>query len=97
AELERPPMRSDVHLALRDFDLNLVYNGNSSVLPQYPFSEDKPMVTISANVCPIAWAVDLNSTAEPPFSPAQCTGGQVLMELVPYGSAKLRMSELPTF
>ncbi|KAJ7451471.1 hypothetical protein B0H11DRAFT_313277 [Mycena galericulata] len=77
---------------------NLVYNGDySSALPQYPFSQNNPMVTISANVCPISWPEDLNSAAEPPASPASCSGAQVRVQLVPYGNAKLRMTELPTF
>ncbi|KAJ6506082.1 hypothetical protein DFH09DRAFT_1251810 [Mycena vulgaris] len=58
---------------------------------------DNPMVTISADVCPITWAIDLNSAAAPPSSPAQCAGAQVRVNLVPYGNAKLRMTELPTF
>ncbi|KAJ7481270.1 hypothetical protein B0H11DRAFT_2023319 [Mycena galericulata] len=77
---------------------NMVYNGDyAAALPQYPFSQDNPMVSIAATVCPIAWPVDLNSAAEPPSSPAACNGTQVRVKLVPYGNAKLRMTELPTF
>ncbi|KAJ7931416.1 hypothetical protein B0H13DRAFT_1958029 [Mycena leptocephala] len=78
---------------------NLTYNGDSSSASttQYPFSQDNPLVTISATVCPISWSVDLNSAAAPPNSPASCTGSHVAVKLVPYGNAKLRMTELPTF
>ncbi|KAJ7158775.1 hypothetical protein C8R46DRAFT_1110259 [Mycena filopes] len=78
---------------------SLTYNGDSSSAgtTQYPFSQNNPLVTISANVCPINWTVALNSAAAPPNSPAQCTGNQISVKLVPYSNAKLRMSELPTF
>ncbi|KAJ7363920.1 hypothetical protein DFH08DRAFT_681064, partial [Mycena albidolilacea] len=75
------------------------YNGDSTSASttQSPFSQDNPLVTISATVCPISWGVDLNSAAAPPNSPATCTGNHVSVKLVPYGNAKLRMTELPTF
>ncbi|KAJ7058824.1 hypothetical protein C8F01DRAFT_990284 [Mycena amicta] len=78
---------------------NLVYNGDSSASAsvQYAFSQKNPLVTISANVCPITWAIDRNSAAVPPTSPAQCTGAQTSVKLVPYGNAKLRITEFPTF
>ncbi|KAJ7470923.1 hypothetical protein FB451DRAFT_1339761 [Mycena latifolia] len=76
---------------------NLVYNGDSSALLEYPFSQNNPMVSISANVCPISWATDRNSAAAPPASPAQCTGAQMNVKLVPFGNAKLRITEFPTF
>ncbi|KAF7323898.1 Ricin B-type lectin domain-containing protein [Mycena kentingensis (nom. inval.)] len=57
---------------------NLVYNGdsNASASVQYPFSQSNPLVSITANVCPISWGVDRNSAAAPPASPAACTGAQ---------------------
>ncbi|KAJ7903647.1 hypothetical protein B0H14DRAFT_3680528 [Mycena olivaceomarginata] len=78
---------------------NFTYNGDSTSASttQSPFSQDNPLVTISATVCPISWGVDLNSAAAPPNSPATCTGNHVSVKLVPYGNAKLRMTELPTF
>ncbi|KAJ7637664.1 hypothetical protein DFH06DRAFT_1218847 [Mycena polygramma] len=78
---------------------NLTYNGDSTSAGtvQSAFSQDNPLVTISATVCPISWSVDLNSAAAPPSSPATCTGNHVSVKLVPYGNAKLRMTELPTF
>ncbi|KAJ7035032.1 hypothetical protein C8F04DRAFT_1099857 [Mycena alexandri] len=78
---------------------SLTYNGDSSSAgtTQYPFSQNNPLVTISANVCPITWNVVENSADAPPSSPAKCTGNQISVKLVPYGNAKLRMTELPTF
>ncbi|KAJ6513379.1 hypothetical protein C8R45DRAFT_1068356 [Mycena sanguinolenta] len=78
---------------------SLVYNGDSTAAStvQSPFSQDNPLVTISANVCPINWGVVSNSADAPPTSPATCTGNKVSVKLVPYGNAKLRMTELPTF
>ncbi|KAK7033028.1 ricin B-type lectin domain-containing protein [Favolaschia claudopus] len=78
---------------------NLTYNGDSSTAAtaQSAFAPGAALVTISANVCPINWGTDLNSAAAPPNSPATCTGNRVAVKLVPYGNAKLRMTELPTF
>ncbi|KAJ7773249.1 hypothetical protein B0H16DRAFT_1511646 [Mycena metata] len=78
---------------------SLTYNGDSSSAgtTQYPFSQNNPLVTISANVCPITWNVVDNSADAPPSSPASCTGSQISVKLVPYGNAKLRMTELSTY
>nr|GAT43967.1 predicted protein [Mycena chlorophos] len=78
---------------------NLVYNGDSSnaASVQYPFSQNNPLVTISANVCPITWNTDGASALTPPSSPATCTGSQTSVKLVPYGAAKLRITEFPYF
>jgi len=75
---------------------NLTYNGDSETVPQYPWS-DSALVSISANACPITWNVVSNSADQPPSSPATCTGNHVPVRLVPYGNAKLRMTEMPTY
>ncbi|KAL0575629.1 hypothetical protein V5O48_006354 [Marasmius crinis-equi] len=71
---------------------NLAGTSSASV-----FSQSGAPVSMSATGCPISWNVVANSADAPPSSPAVCTGGENGVKLIPYGAAKLRMSELPTF
>ncbi|OZJ05495.1 hypothetical protein BZG36_01897 [Bifiguratus adelaidae] len=75
---------------------SLKYNGDANSLPQTVWQSSTPPVSISANVCPITWNVVTNSADAPPNSPATCTGGVTSVNLIPYGAAKLRITEMPT-
>ncbi|KAL0577862.1 hypothetical protein V5O48_004134 [Marasmius crinis-equi] len=61
------------------------------------FRRHSAPVSISATVCPISWKIITNAADAPPSSPANCIGSESEIELIPYGAAKLRMSELPMF
>ncbi|KAG7098133.1 hypothetical protein E1B28_000103 [Marasmius oreades] len=71
---------------------NLTQSGSGSV-----FAPGGAPVSISATMCPIIWSVVKNTADVPPVSPAVCTGAESEVKLIPYGAAKLRMSELPNF
>ncbi|KAF9263766.1 DUF1680-domain-containing protein [Marasmius fiardii PR-910] len=81
----------------------LRYNGdaNSTNLAQLGagnvFASSGAPVSISVNVCPISWNVVTNAADAPPTSPAVCTGAETGVKLVPYGAAKLRISEMPSY
>ena len=74
-------------------DFEVSFNG----IGEYPFSQDKPPVTVKANMQQIGWGLKFpyksvsrktpKSTA--PVSPVQ------QIELQPYGCARLRMTEMP--
>ncbi|KAM3587059.1 hypothetical protein VKS41_002105 [Umbelopsis sp. WA50703] len=75
---------------------SLKYNGDASSVSSVPFSTANATVSMSATVCPITWATANNSAAEPPSSPAKCTGGKKAVQLLPFGSTRLRMGEMPS-
>lgn len=74
---------------------SLKYNGDASSVSSVPFSTSNATVSISATVCPINWSTANNSLAEPPSSPATCTGSKKAVQLLPFGSTRLRMGEMP--
>lgn len=76
---------------------SLSYNGDATSLAQYVWSETGSPVSISASVCPISWNVVTNAADTPPTSPASCTGNSQIVKLLPYGAAKLRITEMPSF
>ncbi|KAJ8078227.1 hypothetical protein PM082_000433 [Marasmius tenuissimus] len=81
----------------------LKYNGdaNSSNLDgtssSSAFSQSGAPVSMSVTGCPVSWNVVTNAADAPPSSPAVCTGSENSVKLIPYGAAKLRMSEMATF
>jgi hypothetical protein len=73
------------------------HNTLPSTLPSPVFESQAPPNTITATGCPITWGSNGASADDPPASPATCTGSQFNFIFWPYGSAKLRIAELPTF
>ena len=60
------------------------------------FSEIKAPVVISASARQLSeWGMDGASASPPPESPVATTSGVEKVELIPYGSAKLRITEFP--
>ncbi|KAG2184838.1 hypothetical protein INT43_000751 [Umbelopsis isabellina] len=74
---------------------SLKYNGDASSVSSVPFSTSNATVSMSATVCPINWPTANSSVAEPPSSPATCTGSKKAVQLLPFGSTRLRMGEMP--
>ena len=64
---------------------------------EIPFSSEHPAVTVSAKMTPINWGFEEGYEifcAKVPES-REPIGEQVELELQPYGTAKLRMTEMP--
>ncbi|KAK3318772.1 hypothetical protein B0H66DRAFT_497544 [Apodospora peruviana] len=70
--------------------------GQDAALPKPIFEYGAPPTYISVQGCEIAWALHLG--AAPGLVPANrtCVGEKNTYKLIPYGSAKVHMSELPT-
>lgn len=65
-------------------------------LSEHPFSQDNPAVTLNVRAKPIAeWVVFDNSAGTVPQSPIATATSQQRLTLVPYGAAKLRITEFP--
>lgn len=61
------------------------------------WSLNAPPVSITATVCEIEWTLVDGYAPNPPLkNQRKCTGNPLQVNLVPYGSAKLHMAELPT-
>lgn len=79
--------------------LNFKQSGSDSDELSSPiFAPGAPPVSISARACQIDWPLWLDSVpgAPPTGDARQCVSDPVDVTLVPYGSAKTRMGELPT-
>jgi hypothetical protein len=80
----------------------LTYNAGSlssnDSLPNPIWTLNAPPVTISAMVCQIDWSLTDDGYAPNPPLPGSrnCTGDPFEVQLVPYGSAKLHIAEIPT-
>ena len=76
----------------------VAYSGpaDAATLPTPVFVYGAPPNSIAIDGCEIAWELYLNAT--PGLVPADrtCTGPRSTYKLVPYGAAKVHMSELPT-
>ena len=59
------------------------------------WTEDAPVVLKVQGIRIPGWGLKDNSAADPPLSPLAVDGEAVELELVPYGSAKLRITEFP--
>ena len=84
--------KNDVGLSLGVL-LELCRNGVSDI----PFSSATPPVTIRANVRKIDWGYEdgYNSVCAKVPNSTEPTGEEREIELYPYGSAKLRVTEIP--
>ena len=62
-----------------------------------PFSESEPPVVLKASVCKIDWgyADGYETIADAYPRSSRAMGEAVEMEMIPYGCAKLRMTEMP--
>lgn len=66
-------------------------------LPHPIWRDESPPISISALGCQIDWELSDGYAPNPPLMGRRnCTGRAFLVELRPYGSAKLHMAELPT-
>jgi len=62
----------------------------------YPWPEDVPIVLkIKARQVP-QWGMNGANAAEVPLSPVKTNSPRTLVELIPYGCSRLRISEFPT-
>ena len=73
-------------------------NQDSAVLPRPIWEENAPPVGVSALACEIDWQLDEGGYAPvpPELGSRNCTSRAFMVELKPYGAAKLHMGELPT-
>ncbi|KAF9265063.1 hypothetical protein L218DRAFT_924877 [Marasmius fiardii PR-910] len=79
------------------FDVSsLKYSGDATTLQQHVWSNSAAPVSISANACVVDWNEATNTADQPPSSPASCKGARQQIKLIPYGAAKLRVTEMPT-
>jgi hypothetical protein len=74
------------------------YHSGDAELQNPIWAPGTPPSWISATACEITWSLFLNSVPDRVPLPEQrkCSGDVIDVKLVPYGSAKLHMSELPT-
>jgi uncharacterized protein len=72
---------------------DMIWSADSSAY--YPWQKDAPVVIKTRGMKIAGWTMKNNSADVPPLSPIMPEGDPVLIELVPYGCAKLRITEFP--
>ncbi|TFK65288.1 hypothetical protein BDN72DRAFT_824765 [Pluteus cervinus] len=72
----------------------LTYNPPSSS-PQTPFVPGTDAGSVFVQGCPINWGLYLGATPDRVPTNPSCVGGRTTYRMVPYGQAKVHMSELP--
>lgn len=82
----------------------LAFVNTNAAIPSPVFDSARSPVYLTATACPInGWTTNAGGSSNsgfadlPPQSPVACAGAQVQVKLWPYGSAKLRIGEIPTF
>ena len=63
-------------------------------LGEYPFASDRPPVEIMAMLAPVDWPEEYGVAAVEPRS-RKALGAARAVKMIPYGSARLRMTEMP--
>lgn len=74
-------------------DENFVVSENP--ISEYPFSTEQPPVEISAKLAPVDWPEEYGVAAVEPRS-RKAQGDARAVRMIPYGCARLRMTEMPT-
>ncbi len=72
---------------------DMIWSEDSSAY--YTWEKDPPVVIKTRGIKIPDWTIKNNSADIPPVSPVTPAGDPLLLELVPYGSAKLRITEFP--
>ena len=77
--------------------VSITYYGipDGARLPTPAFDYGAPPNHMTVQGCEIAWDLHMGITPGPPPADRVCVGGTGVYKLVPYGSAKVHMSELP--
>jgi hypothetical protein len=76
----------------------LRYNGigRGDSLPDPIFEHGAPPNYMTVEGCPIQWDLKMGVTPDVPPSDRTCIGSKKTYKLIPYGAAKVHMSEMPT-
>ncbi|KAK0637055.1 hypothetical protein B0T17DRAFT_588031 [Bombardia bombarda] len=69
--------------------------GGGATLPTPIFEYGAPPTYVTVQGCEIAWGLYLGATPDLVPNDRTCLGGSSTYRLIPYGSAKVHMSELP--
>ncbi len=70
------------------------YEIKENPIGKYPFSAEEPPIEISAKMVPVDWREAYGVALEEPESRKRIAGEE-LVRMIPYGCARLRMTEMP--